>query len=98
MERHPLPVSFWNGYTKITMEKKRVRFDWAIKYRLRNKENPNKVDTAHFESIYQHVGCHLIKNPDYFMFADFNACAKTAAIKRERALTIILEVQATISQ
>lgn len=35
---------------------------------------------------------------DHFTLADFNACAKTATMKRGRALSIISEVQATVSQ
>jgi serine/threonine-protein kinase HipA len=35
---------------------------------------------------------------DHFTLADFNACAKTATIKRGRALSIISEVQATVSK
>ena len=35
---------------------------------------------------------------DHFTLADFNACAKTATMKRGRALSIISEVQATVSK
>lgn len=35
---------------------------------------------------------------DHFTLADFNACAKTASMKRGRAATILAEVQATVSK
>lgn len=35
---------------------------------------------------------------DHFTLADFNACAKTASLKRGRAAKIVAEVQATVSQ